>query len=437
MAVKKVKQEPGKKNFEKIKVVNMTLAPIDRSYKGIEQWRNALRSAESQTNPQRKNLYDLYNEIALDPHMSAAITKRILNVLEREVKFFNAKGDEDEAVYNIIKQPFFARFLTYALEAIFYGHSLIYFDNIAVDGGSACSLIPRQNVKPEKGIVVQNYSDENGISYIEPPTSNYVISIGDERSLGLLNKAAPYVIYKKGNMSDWATFAEIFGTPFRWIEYDGFDMRVRQELELVMKNQKTAGYAIIPRGTELHMEESQNKLGNTEVYKLLAEFCDKQISKLVLANTMTLDSEGGKYKGDVHEKSEMRVAEADRRDIIALLNTEFIRMLGTFGINAEGGYFAFEEDETSLEDIVKLNSIIDIPPEYLYERYNIPMPTGAAKGKKKEPEKDKKDNTKKDDEKLHEHPEHTMRSGYWILNKLSDMFDFFASAPWVRGSGKK
>ena len=93
MAVKKVKQEPGKKNFEKIKVVNMTLAPIDRSYKGIEQWRNALRSAESQTNPQRKNLYDLYNEIALDPHMSAAITKRILNVLEREVKFFNAKGD--------------------------------------------------------------------------------------------------------------------------------------------------------------------------------------------------------------------------------------------------------------------------------------------------------------------------------------------------------
>jgi hypothetical protein len=62
------------------------------------------------------------------------------------------------------------------------------------------------------------------------------------------------------------------------------------------------------------------------------------------------------------------------------------------------------------------------------------MPTGAAKGKKKEPEKDKKDNTKKDDEKLHEHLE---RSGYWILNKLSDMFDFFASAPWVRGSGKK
>jgi phage gp29-like protein len=428
MAVKKTKIDPDKKSFEKIKVLNMTLAPTDRSYKGIEQWRNALRSAESTTNPQRKNLYDLYSEIALDPHMSAAMTKRILNVLEREVKFFNAKGDEDETVYSVIKQPFFTQFLTYALEAIFYGYSLIYFDNISIDGGSSCALIPRQNVRPEKGIVTQNYSDENGISYLDPPTANYVISAGGERTLGLLNKAAPYVIYKKGNMSDWATFAEIFGTPFRWVEYDGHDMKVKQELEVMMKTQKTAGYAVIPTGTALHMEESQNKLGNTEVYKLLAEFCDKQISKLVLANTMTLDSEGGKYKGDVHEKSEMRVAEADRRDIIALLNTEFIRVLGTFGINAEGGYFAFEEDQTSLDDMVKLNGIIDIPPEYLYERYNIPMPTGATKGKKKETEKKEKDGQEKEDKKLHEH-----RYGYRLLDKLSDIFDFFGSAPRVRG----
>jgi hypothetical protein len=420
--------EPDKKNFEKIKVLNMTLAPIDRSYKGIEQWRNALRSAESPTNPQRKNLYDLYNEIALDPHMSAAITKRILNVLEREIKFFNAKGDEDETVYNIIKQPFFTQFITYALEAIFYGHSLIYFENISPEGGSSCALIPRQNVKPEKGIVVKNYSDENGIDYLNPPTANYVIPVGGERSLGLLNKAAPYVIYKKGNMADWATFAEIFGTPFRWVEYDGYDIKVKQELEAMMKVQRTAGYAVIPQGTALHMEESQNKLGNTEVYKLLAEFCDKQISKLVLANTMTLDSEGGKYKGDVHEKSEMRVAEADRRDVIALLNTEFIRILGTFGIHAEGGYFAFDEDQTSLDDIVKLNNIIDIPPEYLYERYNIPTPAGASKEKKKEPAK--KDDEEKDEEELHER---SQRSGYWILNKLSDLFDFFASAPRARG----
>ncbi|MDR3350716.1 MAG: DUF935 domain-containing protein [Prevotellaceae bacterium] len=432
MATKKTIIQPDKKNFEKIKVLNMTLAPIDRSYKGIEQWRNALRSAESPTNPQRKNLYDLYNEIALDPHMSAAMTKRTLNVLEREIKFFNAKGGEDETVYNIIKQPFFAQFLTHALEAIFYGHSLIYFENISPDGGSSCALIPRQNVKPEKGIVVQNYSDENGVSYLLPPTANYVISVGGERALGLLNKAAPYIIYKKGNMADWATFAEIFGTPFRWVEYDGYDMKVKQELEAMMKFQRTAGYAVLPQGTNLHMEESQNKLGNTEVYKLLAEFCDKQISKLVLANTMTLDSEGGKYKGDVHEKSEMRVAEADRRDIIALLNTEFVRVLGAFGINAEGGYFAFEEDETSLDDIVKLNGIIDIPPEYLYERYNIPMPAAgaAAKGKKKEAGETKKDDAKKNDKKLHEHPE---RYGYGILNKLSDLFDFFASAPRARG----
>jgi phage gp29-like protein len=434
MAVKKTTQiQPDKENFEKIKVINMTLAPVDRSYKGITQWRNALQSAESATNPQRKNLYDLYDEIVIDPHVSAAMNKRILNVLDTEIKFFNAKGDEDETVYNVIKQPFFTQFLTYALEAIFYGHSLIYFDNISMDGSSSCSLIPRRNVKPEKGIVVQNYSDENGVSYADMPVANYVISAGDRRNLGLLNKAAPYVIYKKGNISDWATFAEIFGTPFRWVEYDGFDLSVKKELEAMMSVQTAAKYAILPKGSELHSEEAQNKSGSTDLYEKLSTFCDRQVSKLVLANTMTLDAEGGNYKGEVHEKSEMRVAEADKRDITELLNTEFIRILEVFGINAEGGYFAFEKDETSLDDIVKLSGIIDIPAEYLYERYNIPMPTGAKKQTKKEDTKPNSAEAKKEEnnnvKKLSEHA----GTGYWLLDKLASLFDFFAKAPHDRG----
>jgi hypothetical protein len=186
MAKKNAIQNPEVENFEKIKILNLTLAPLDRSYKGINEWRNALQSAESRTNPMRKNLYDIYDEIVLDPHMSAAIEKRIMNVLETEIKFFNSKGDEDELVYNIIKQPFFTQFLKYVLEATFYGHSLIYFDSISIDG-SACSLIPRRNVKPEKGIVVKNYSDDNGVSFAEPPVSNYIIAAGGQRNLGLFN----------------------------------------------------------------------------------------------------------------------------------------------------------------------------------------------------------------------------------------------------------
>jgi phage gp29-like protein len=235
-------------------------------------------------------------------------------------------------------------------------------------------------------------------------------------------------------MSDWATFAEIFGSPFRWVEYDGFDPKMKMELENMMRTQKTSNFAIFQKGTELHTEEQKNTTGSTDLYDRLANFCDRQISKLVLANTMTLDSEGGKYKGDVHEKSEMRVANADKRDIISMLNTEFIRVLGTFGINAEGGYFAFEKDSTSLDDIIKLSGLIDIPAEYLYEQYNIPAPTGDGtkkQGDKSQEAKEKKEEEKKqkEEKKLSENA----GTGYWLLDRLASFFDFFAKAPRGRG----
>ena len=46
--------------------------------------------------------------------------------------------------------------------------------------------MPRKLVKPEKGIVVKDPSDEKGISFVDPPLSSYYILVGDPKELGLL-----------------------------------------------------------------------------------------------------------------------------------------------------------------------------------------------------------------------------------------------------------
>jgi phage gp29-like protein len=43
---------------------------------------------------------------------------------------------------------------------------------------------------------------------------------GGKDDLGLLAKAAPWVIYKRNTTADWAQFSEVFGMPIRDYTYE-------------------------------------------------------------------------------------------------------------------------------------------------------------------------------------------------------------------------
>ena len=71
----------------KVIVHELNLRSADRSKKDIGTWRHALTSAESVYYPNRTRLYDLYEDVALDGHLSGVIAKRIDAVLNKEVYF--------------------------------------------------------------------------------------------------------------------------------------------------------------------------------------------------------------------------------------------------------------------------------------------------------------------------------------------------------------
>lgn len=99
---------------------------------------------------------------------------------------------------------------------------------------------------------------------------------------------------------------------------------------------------------------------------------------------MTLDAEGGQYKGDIHEGSEAAVHKSDFRYVTNFLNTVFRRLLEVHGFNPGNGKFSFiVEEHICLKDRLdmdaRLAEKIEIPLEYWYEKYNIPLPEGGAK----------------------------------------------------------
>ena len=82
------------KNQKSLEIYNITVAQINRATQTVQSWRNALRSAESPLNPNRRLLYDLYAELELDAHIASVREKRILNVLSSNIVFFDKSGKE-------------------------------------------------------------------------------------------------------------------------------------------------------------------------------------------------------------------------------------------------------------------------------------------------------------------------------------------------------
>lgn len=350
-----------------------------RASQDIDSWRNAIKAAESIFFPRRVLLYDLFTEILLDGHLTAVIEKRKLSVSNTPLLFLK-NGKENTEIAKLIETENFLTLLGYILESKIWGHSLIELK--IEDGVLVPQLIPRKHVVPEKGIILRNQNDMAGFSYKELPYSNYVLEAGEKDALGLLMKAAQYVIYKRGGFGDWAQYCELFGMPFRVAKYDGYDEKTRTDLENALKTAGSAAYIVIPKEADLNFIQN-NSTGSSILYDMLIDSCNKELSKLILGQTMTTEAGGALAQAKVHQEVEKEIHYADKLFVKNILNDRLVPLMRVHGYNVEGGKFVFQDKEnidkkTKLEMDLKLAAQIKMDDSYFYETYNIPLPKKEA-----------------------------------------------------------
>ena len=368
----KVKRAKGKQGNI---IQRIDVTQIRRSSQDIDSWRNAIKAAESTFFPRRSLLYDLYSEILLDGHLTAVIEKRKLSVINTPLHFVE-KGKVHEEITAMLTTENFMTMLGYVLESKIWGHSLI---ELSFETGFLVpTLIPRKHVVPSKGIIIKNQSDSNGFDFRTYPYSNYLLEVGESDSLGLLMKAAQYVIYKRGGFGDWAQYCELFGMPFRVAKYDGYDEKTRQELESALKDAGSAAYIVIPKETDLNFIQN-NTQGSSILYDQLIDVCNKELSKLILGQTMTTEAGGALAQAKVHQEVEQEIHNADKLFVRNVLNDKLIPLLRIHGFDVGNGKFIFQEKEniekkTRLEMDLKLADKIEIDDSYFYGTYNIPLP---------------------------------------------------------------
>lgn len=342
----------------------------------INKWRTAVKSAESITSPRRADLYDIYNDILIDTHLTSVIQKRKTGILNSEI-IFTRNGEPDEKTMEQIISPWFFSFMSDIIDTLFWGHSLFQFykdaDWIKYD------LIPRKHINPKTGMFLIRQTDTTGINYRE--TFANVFECGNPDDLGLLCKAAPYVIYKRNCMGDYAQFAEVFGQPMREGVYDGYDEIARQKLKEDLEQMGSSGIFIHPENTQIKLIDSSTKTPASGMYTDLIELCNAEISKLILGNTLTTQQgdTGTQALGTVHESAENEIKAMDRKYILDILNYDLSDIFKSLGINTDSGRFMFIEKQ-SYDPIQKaaldlqIASKVPIADDYWYETYGIPKP---------------------------------------------------------------
>jgi phage gp29-like protein len=368
----KAKRTKGKSQsiIQKIDVTQ-----IRRTSQDIESWRNAIKNAESVLYPKRTLLYDLYSEILLDGHLTAVVEKRKLAVSNTPLCLVE-DGKVNEVITEMAATENFMSLLSFIIESKIWGHSLIElsFD----DGAIVPTLIPRKHVVPQKGIILRNQSETSGFAFREYPYTNFLVEVGERESLGLLLKAAQYVIYKRGGFGDWAQYCELFGMPFRVAKYDGYDDKTRGDLENALKAAGSAAYIVIPKEAELNFIQN-NTQGSAILYDMLVDSCNKELSKLILGQTMTTEETGAYAQAKIHLEVEMEIHFSDKLFVRNVLNEKLLPLLQMHGFKTSKGKFIFQEKEnidkeSRLRMDLKLAEKIKIDDSYFYESYNIPLP---------------------------------------------------------------
>ena len=181
------------------------------------------------------------------------------------------------------------------------------------------------------------------------------------------------------------------GMPIEDYTYDTGDEEARAR---VIKDAQEAGALkkyIHARDVELQLIEAGNKTGSSDLYDKFCERCNKEISKLVLGNTLTTEAQatGSEALGKVHKKEEDQILKADQNFVLNVLNYDMADIFAAMGINTQGGMFTFPEpkyiDLTAKSNIlVQLQSNFRLPisDDYLYETFGIEKPKNYDELKK-------------------------------------------------------
>jgi len=212
----------------------------------------------------------------------------------------------------------------------------------------------------------------------------YKARSGYDTRAGILRVCAWMYLFKNYGIKDWVAFAEIFGMPLRIGKYEtGASQGDKDALIAAIQSLGSDAAGIISKNTEIEFVEAAKSTSTDNVYKSLAEFCDKQMSKAILGQTATTEGTPGKLGNETaQDKVRHDLIQADAESLGKTIRHQIVRPLVgyNFGWDKPLPWFniLYEEPEDMAQLMTVYRGASDIgqpiSAEHVSERFKIPMP---------------------------------------------------------------
>lgn len=352
--------------------------------KDIADWRNAWQMAINVDNPNRTRLYDIYNDVGVDAHLSGCVNQRKGFVMAKSFKLVDESGKENEEAMTYFDQGWFKQLCRLVLDSVYWGHSLIELGDVVHSAdGKLCyngvSLIPRKHVIPEYGRVIEQLGDDwqKGIDFHQPPYTDWLIEAGERDDLGLFLKAATHTIPKKNELAFWDTFSEIFGMPMRIAKTSSRDKKDISRLDNMLRNMGSALSMVAPLDTEIELIES-TKGDAFNVYDKRIDRANSELSKLIIGQTMTIEDGSSLSQSQTHLKVFQNLVEQDADMLRDVINNQLLPRMVKHGFPVQGLRFDWDDsiDYTPEQQVAYETMIADryeVDPAYFTEKYSMPV----------------------------------------------------------------
>ena len=360
---------------------------LDRIKQSVSDWRDAIEFAEDVYYPNNEELIRLYRELILDPQVSALIETMLYQVQSNAFKIVS-NGEENEDKTKIFKSKWFSQLIKYTCEARYYGFSYVQLDGVQDDKITGLSLIPREYVIPQWQLLKVRPTDKDGYDINKAPLKKWTLFIGEKDDLGLLSKAAPYVIFKREVIQFWAAYNEVFGQPLRVGKTSMQDNARKSNMASMLESMSYSPWAVLDTDDSVEFISASGMSGE-KTYEQNIRLIDEQLSKLFTGQTMVLDNGSSRSQGEVHERNLDAFVNAQMREIAYLVNDKVIPMLVNIGLplSLEDRFEWVNEENLSMME--KAEMIAKISPYYKLDKEFVETTLGVKISEEVEEEEEK------------------------------------------------
>lgn len=360
-------------------VGKVILTSPDLSKKDAGKWLKAWRTAADVYYPNLSPLFDFYTYvIGMDNTLGGLLKKRRSAVLNKQLVYKNAQGEEVPEMKAFIKSGRFRAMLSELLDARLWGRAGIQF---IVGKEFDWKAVPRKHIKTKWQVISKTQEEHTGFDY----TQYWNVWIIDNGDLGELLSCSLAAAYKKDAIGDWSDLIQDFGRPTQVIWYDLFNDQVQTELDYILENAGSSLRIKLPKGTEY--EQFENKGGNAtgDAQAKFIDLLNKEMQiRLAGGTESTGTSKGsGHAQAMVHHQVSLEMVKEDMDYLLELLSApSFHKVLKSYLLPVvEGGCWEYDKEIdieyiTKFKDIIKTAKELGLPitKKFVYEQLAIPQP---------------------------------------------------------------